>query len=87
MDPEAARIAELVTEACGLVERAEHVRELDADLVTALDLVRRDLLGAAFSTYVVDAANDAFGAVAELDRALGMLERLPEAVHVSARAS
>jgi hypothetical protein len=87
MDAEATRIAELVAEACGLVEGAERAHADDPDLAAALELVRMDLLAAAFNTTVVAATDDACGAVAEIDRALVALRSLPSGEQLTARAS
>jgi hypothetical protein len=70
MDAEAARIRELVAEACGLIEQTDRPEAFHADLAAALELVRMDLFAAAFDTCDVEATDNACGTVQAIDDAL-----------------
>jgi hypothetical protein len=80
VDAEAAKIADLVGEACGLVAGVD-AGARGLDLVAELLIVRGRLLDLASRTCDPQAADAASGVAADLDQALGRVEQAvrPEA--------
>lgn len=73
MDVETDHLCELVADACDLIDRYRHAERADERLISEVAGVRGELISRAFCSADIAVADDALGAVDELD---GLLRHL-----------